>query len=86
VEKVRAAMEEYGREHSRIRLDAEWRNARHTYVRLSEDGRVWVVEQMLIDPEELNDWVVEFEVDVEASRERQEVVLRARRMGAVGAG
>jgi superfamily II RNA helicase len=85
-EKIRAAVDEYRREHSRIRLDAEARNARHTYVRVGEDGKTWTVEQMLVDPEELNDWVAEFEVDVVGSRERQEVVMALRRIGAVGGG
>jgi hypothetical protein len=83
-EKICAVVEEHRREHSRIRLDAEARNARHTYVRQAEDGRTWTVEQMLIDPEELNDWVVEFAVDVAGSREKQEVVMGVRRMGALG--
>lgn len=82
-EKIGAAMAEYRREHSRIRLDPEARNARHTYVRVAEDGKTWTVEQMLQDPEELNDWVAELEVDLTASREKQEVVIALRRIGAV---
>jgi hypothetical protein len=83
VERLRAALEEYHAEHERIRLDAEARNTRHTYVTLSEDRRTWTVQQMLVDPAEANDWVAEFEVDLGESRERGEPVLRLSRFGSL---
>jgi hypothetical protein len=76
-------MEEYHREHERIRLDAEGRNARHTYVTPAEDRRTWRVQQMLVDPAEANDWVAEFEVDLSASRERGEPALTLVRFGSL---
>src|SRR4051794_26781137 len=82
-ERLRAALEEYHCEHERIRLDAEGRNARHTYVTLSLSKGTWRVQQMLVDPAEANDWVAEFEVDLSASRERGEPALTLVRFGSL---
>jgi len=38
---------------------------------------------MLVDPEEHNDWVVEFEVDLGRSRESAEPLLRLMRLGSL---
>ena len=80
-DRIRLAMEEYEREHERLCLDPNARNMRHTYVRPSEDKRTWRVQQMLVDPEEHNDWVAEFEVDLAKSREANEPRLRLRKVG-----
>ena len=42
------------------------------------------VEQMLVDSEGLNDWMGEFEVDLTASREAGQLVLRLLRLGPLG--
>ena len=55
-------------ERSRLRLDPEARNARHTYIQPGDSADQWRVQQMLLDPEECNDWVAEFLVDLPASR------------------
>ena len=57
-------LDDYYADHDRIRLDNEARNGRHTYVQPSDDGQTWRVNQVLIDPEELNDWQLEFRVDL----------------------
>ena len=44
-------------------------------------AQTWRVQQMLVDPEMDNDWVAEFEVDLAASREADEPVIRLRRLG-----
>lgn len=75
-ERLRAAHNGFLETHARIRLDPEARNVRHTYVTPSEDRTRWQVQQMLVDPEEANDWVAEFEVDLAQSRELGEPVLR----------
>ena len=62
-------LEDYYTEHERIRFDNEARNGRHTYVDPSEDGKTWKVCQVLVDPEELNDWQIEFSVDLAQARE-----------------
>jgi superfamily II RNA helicase len=80
-ERLQQALDAYHAEHERICLDPNARNLRHTYVRLAEDKRTWRVQQMLVDPEEHNDWVAEFEVDLGRSRETAEPVLRLVRLG-----
>lgn len=59
----------YRVDHQRMRLDAEGRNRRHIY--FTKDQRdEWRIQQMLIDPDDKNDWVVEFIVDLKRSKER----------------
>jgi hypothetical protein len=82
-DRLRAAMEAYELEHERICLDPNARNARHTYVVPSEDKKSWRVQQMLVDPEEANDWVTEFEVDLAQSRALGEPFLRLRRISSL---
>jgi hypothetical protein len=73
-ERVKSSLEAYVAEHRAVRFDPEARNARHTY--LAADGQpVWRVRQMLIDAEMINDWVADFDVDLEESRVRQQPVL-----------
>src|SRR5207249_3537847 len=83
-ERLRRAMDEYHREHAHLCLDPNARNLRHTYVLPSEDNRHWRVQQMLIDPDEHNDWVAEFDVDLAQSRTAGEPALRLQRLGALG--
>jgi hypothetical protein len=82
-ERLRDAMEDYLADHRFLRLDPEARNLRHTYVTPSEDKRRWRVQQMLVDPEQLNDWVAEFEVDLAQSRETSEPVMRLVKLGSL---
>ncbi len=46
-------------------------------------GAAWRVQQMLVDPEGLNDWVAEVEVDLAASRELGEPVLKLLRLASL---
>jgi len=80
-ERLRRALDAYHEAHDYLRLDPEARNVRHTYVTPSDDRRTWRVQQMLVDPGEANDWVAEFSVDLAASREAGEPVLRLRHFG-----
>jgi hypothetical protein len=82
---LRAALDPYFEEHERIRLDPEARNVRHTHVKPSEDRRTWRVMQVLVDPEEHNDWQAEFEVDLAASRAAGAPVIRLVGLGPIGA-
>jgi superfamily II DNA/RNA helicase len=84
--RLQQILEAYQVEHEFIRLDPEARNSRHTYVTPSEDKRSWKVQQMLVDSEEHNDWVAEFEVDLAESRKVGEPSLRLRRISPLGAG
>ena len=76
-------VEAYYADHEYIRLDPEARNTRHTYVVPAEDKQSWKVQQVLVDPAEHNDWMVEFRVDLPASRAAGEPVLRLCRIAAV---
>jgi superfamily II RNA helicase len=82
-ERLQKALDAYHAEHERICLDPNARNIRHTYVLPAEDKRTWRVQQMLVDPEEHNDWVAEFEVDLGRSRETSEPVLRLVKLGSL---
>jgi hypothetical protein len=82
-ERLRAAREAHLAEHTRLRLDPEARNLRHTHVAPADDRRSWRVQQMLVDAEDLNDWVAELEVDLAASRETGEPVIRLLRLGSL---
>ena len=79
--RLQQILEAYHAEHEYIRLDPEARNLRHTYVIPSEDKRTWRVQQMLVDPEEHNDWVAEFEMDLAKSRELGEPTIHLLRLG-----
>ena len=63
-QRIDALLDGYFTGHERIRLDPEARAAKHT--RISEEApRKWIVEQVLVDPEELNDWVLKVAVDLD---------------------
>jgi superfamily II RNA helicase len=81
--RLSAARDAHRAEHRGLRLDPEGRNLRHTYVQPADEGARWRVQQMLVDPEGLNDWVAEFDVDLQASREAGEPVLRLLRLGSL---
>ncbi len=80
-ERLRATREAHRLEHPGLRLDPEARNLRHTEVKPRDGGTAWRVEQMLVDSEGLNDWVAEFDVDLAASRDVGQPVLRLLRLG-----
>jgi superfamily II RNA helicase len=82
-ERLQAAREGHRVEHGPLRFDPEARNARHTHVEPAEDGARWRVQQMLVDTEGLNDWVLETDVDLDASREVGQPVLRLLRLGSL---
>ncbi|MFN7916617.1 MAG: DUF3516 domain-containing protein [Vicinamibacterales bacterium] len=75
---LEAALAAYRVEHPHLRFDPEARNQRHTHVTVSEDGRSWLVQQVLVDPEQHNDWMAEFDVDLIASREASQAVVSLR--------
>jgi superfamily II RNA helicase len=82
--RLRAAREAYRVEHAAgLRLDPEARNLRHTHVAPADDGATWRVQQMLVDPEGLNDWVLELDVDLAASREAAEPVVQLLRLASL---
>jgi len=76
-------MKAYEADHQWLCLDPNARNARHTYVTPSDDKRSWRVQQMLVDPAGDNDWVAEFDVDLDESRKLGEPFLHLRRLGSL---
>ena len=84
--RLRDAHTSYLAGHARIRLDPEARNLRHTYITPSEDRTRWLVQQMLIDPEEANDWVAEFDIALDESRVLGEPAMRLRRLALYSGG
>ena len=82
-ERLHQALEGYYAEHAQLRLDPGARNARHTYVTVAEDQRAWRVQQMLVDPEEDNDWVAEFSIDLAQSRAEGRPWLRLQKIGSL---
>ena len=83
-ERFKQSLDAFYVDHERICLDPNARNARHTYVTPSEDKKkTWRVQQMLVDPEEHNDWVAEFEVDLTESRKAEEPRLVLGRIGSL---
>jgi hypothetical protein len=74
-ERLQQIQEAYHSDHGQIRMDPNARNIRHTYITPSDNNRTWKVEQMIVDLDNENDWVAEFEVDLVKSRDSAEVVL-----------
>jgi hypothetical protein len=68
-----AALEAYFAEHDRVGTDADARGP--DLFAVERSGRRWQVRQTLADPAGHHDWVVEAEVDLDASDELGELVL-----------
>lgn len=83
LDRLAKIMDAYYVDHKRILLDPNARNIRHTYVLPAEDGRSWRVQQILVDPEEHNDWMVDLHIDLARARELNQPVLQLRSLGPV---
>jgi hypothetical protein len=66
----------YYQEHERITLDPEARNHKHTYITQDDAADVWTVAQVLVDPEDLNDWEAVFTIDKALAREAGKPILK----------
>jgi hypothetical protein len=80
-----AAIEGYLASHDRLCLDPNARNSRHTYIIRDHPASNWRVQQMLVDPADLNDWVAEFHVNLDTSRRTGEPALGLLRLGPLDA-
>ena len=83
---LRERMAEYRPGHGMFRLDPEGRALRHTLVEkrppgTGSEGETWIIKQILQDSEDHNDWTVDFEVDLAASRFVGVPVVRLLRIG-----
>ena len=65
-ERLAGLLDGYFAGHPRIRLDPEARATKHTRL-LEASPRRWTCEQILVDPEELNDWLLQLSIDLDAS-------------------
>jgi hypothetical protein len=74
VRRVEDAFRPYFEARGRFRLDPEGRSAQHHHV--TEEGNVWTVAQVLVDPEGMNDWEASFTIDLAACRQAARVVLQ----------
>jgi hypothetical protein len=76
------AIEEYYAEHDDVLLDADARGP--ALLAVAVEGRTWKVTQTLHDPAGNHDWVIEADVDLDASDEAGELVLRTTGMRPLG--
>jgi hypothetical protein len=67
-DRLEAALKPYYEEHGAIRTDPVARRPANTLIEPSEDGAAWRVRQVIVDPEDDNDWMLECSVDLARSR------------------
>ncbi len=77
--KLEQVMTPFWAEHTSIRIDPEARAPRH--LRVDKGDVAWRVEQIVVDAEDDNDWVVRCEVPLVASRTAGRPVLVLRSIG-----
>ncbi|MEQ6902145.1 DUF3516 domain-containing protein [Nocardioides sp. YIM 152588] len=76
------ALEEYYAEHNKVLLDADARGP--SLLRVEKGAGTWSATQTIHDPEGHHDWVIEAEVDLAASDEAGEAVVRTVAMRCLG--
>lgn len=81
--RLEAAIDTYETGHARVSLDPEARNARHTYIKIADDKLSWTVDQVLVDPEAVNDWAAVFKLDLAESRTAKEPRLHLHRLAPI---
>ena len=69
------AMVAYYTTHDWIRLDPAARSTAHTRIKESEDRATWIIEQTLVDPEELNDLQLSFELSITSAQASGSIAL-----------
>jgi hypothetical protein len=69
--RLESVLADYRSGHERIRLDPEARSTPYTRIRdgVDDEKGCWLIEQILLDPEEANDWAVGLLVDLAKSDE-----------------
>lgn len=73
--KIEDAFGKYFAARGRFRLDPEGRSAKHTYQEMDTSRGGMIVSQMLIDPEEHNDWQLQLSLNLEQSRVASRPIL-----------
>ena len=83
-EALAGLMETFAGEHGQLMLDPEARNSRHTHIKMTGDKLSWQIDQVLVDPDGLNDWQASFKVDLSTARTAGRPVLVLEKIGPIG--
>lgn len=75
IDEVEGLLNEYYETHERICLDPEARNRRYCIVK-KRGNQSWKLIQTLVDPAGFNDWFVEFEIDLAASKKADRPIIK----------
>jgi superfamily II RNA helicase len=83
--RVAALIDPYFDDHERIMLDPGARSSQHSHISENRENtpRIWTLEQVLVDPEDLNDWSLKFSIDLDACDARESPVLTLVSIGPV---
>jgi superfamily II RNA helicase len=76
------AIEDFYDEYGELRIDQRARG--REYIDIEPGSSTWNVRQILADPEDNRDWAIDAEVDVAASDEAGDIVLRIVSVGEIG--
>lgn len=82
--RIEAAFAGYFDARGRFQLDPEGRAARHTHWDEAGTAGEWRVAQVLIDPQEQNDWEARFIVPLAEARTQNRAVVRFESVAAIG--
>jgi len=77
--KLAALHKQYTETRKELRMDAEGRSNKHTSI--DKRGDIWLVQRMLQDYDEQNDWQAEFTVDLAESKREERLVIRLGGLG-----
>ncbi len=72
--------EYYNSQHSKICTNSQARDPKNTLF-LKDDGPIWKIQQILIDPEGHNDWALNFNLGLEASQAASHPILELTHIG-----
>ena len=78
---LKALLDAYYKEHAHLCLDPNARNLRFTIIKPDEGGKTWTLEQVWVDPEGHNDWVMVLRVDLLKSQEKSKPHLQLLSIG-----
>lgn len=73
--RVEEVLDLYYDSRTRIRLDPEARNKKHTHTQFLEETHQWRIDQTLCDPDERNDWSLTLLIDLKQSNEQKKPVI-----------
>ncbi|WP_018969391.1 DEAD/DEAH box helicase [Rubritalea marina] len=63
-ERIDPIIDTYFQNHHSMRLDPEARNSKNTIIKISDDQQFWQINQVISDPDELNDWSINCLLDI----------------------